>query len=292
MAKKLHPAQRFIAPTAIQQGTPLKELMDHRLVALVGESLASVVSDFNLRRFQATAAGGLEKLELKERALHIARAMAGHLPGDFDELAPLLVRSFGPPLSATEGNGLAPFFYFPHAHLIAVYGVRRFESGMAANYELTKRFTAEFSIRPFLVEYRARALKLLSRWTQDADPHVRRLVSEGTRPRLPWAMRLPEFQADPHLSLPLLEKLKDDPELYVRRSVANHLGDVAKDHPDVVFDVCETWLHEVDGLATPEADNRRWIVRHAVRHPAKRGVRRALKVRAAATPRAERKRRK
>jgi len=282
MTKAPHPYERFAAPSAILKGTPLKELMDRRLVALVGESLAAVAKGFNLRRFQTDAIDGLDELELKDRALHIARAMAEHLPADFDELAPLLIKSFGPPLSATEGNGLAPFFYFPHAHLIAVYGVRHFQSGMRANYELTKRFTAEFSIRPFLVAQRTKCLKLLTRWAGDADPHVRRLASEGTRPRLPWAMRLPEFQADPHLSLPLLERLKDDPELYVRRSVANHLGDIAKDHPDVVFDVCEKWISEVDGSATAAADNRRWIVRHAVRYPAKKAVRRALRIRAAA----------
>jgi 3-methyladenine DNA glycosylase AlkC len=93
-------------------------------------------------------------------------------------------------------------------------------------------------------------------------------------------MRLPEFQADPKLSLPLLELLKDDPKLYVRRSVANHLGDIAKDHLEVALDVCEEWLEEV---RRPEdeavADNRRWIVRHAVRHPAKKGNARAIKIR-------------
>jgi len=111
---------------------------------------------------------------------------------------------------------------------------------------------------------------------------VRRLVSEGTRPRLPWAMRLPEFQENPQISLPLLELLKDDPELYVRRSVANHLGDIAKDHPDVVFDVCEAWLDEVGKTDDAKARHRKWIVRHAVRHPAKKHNRRAREIRAMA----------
>ena len=101
---------------------------------------------------------------------------------------------------------------------------------------------------------------------------------------MPWAMRLPEFQADPNLSLPLLEVLKDDVELYVRRSVANHLGDIAKDHLEVALDVCETWVNEVrrsDSMAV--ADHRCWIVRHAVRHPAKKGNARAIQIRAMAT---------
>jgi 3-methyladenine DNA glycosylase AlkC len=279
-----HPAQRFIAPSTIQHGVPLKELMSRRLVALIAESLAQVLPQFDEKRFQASACRGLDKLELKERALSIAHAMAEQLPANFDALAPLLIRSFGPPLAATEGNGLAPFFYFPHAHLIASYGVSRFESGMQANYEFTTRFTAEFSIRPFLIEHRSRCLKLLRRWANDSNPHVRRLVSEGTRPRLPWAMRLPEFQRDPDLSLPLLQLLKDDPELYVRRSVANHLGDIAKDHLEVVFDVCEAWLDELDEADEVRAENRRWIVRHAVRHPARKENPRALRIRAMASP--------
>lgn len=281
-----HPSLRFVAPSSIEPGKPLKTLMDSRLVALIGESLAEVVPGFNVQRFQARAVKDLDKLELKERALSIANAMAEQMPADFDELAPLLVKSFGPPLEATDGNGLAPFYYFPHTCLIGAFGVSRFASGMLANYEITQRFTAEFSIRPFLIEHRSKCLPLLKRWAKDKSPHVRRLVSEGTRPRLPWAMRLPEFQADPQLSLSLLELLKDDPALYVRRSVANHLGDIAKDHPDTVFDVCEAWLEEAkrfDDLI--QANNRRWVVRHALRHPDKKGNARASTLRTLAAPR-------
>jgi 3-methyladenine DNA glycosylase AlkC len=281
---KNHPSLRFIAPPIIQRGVPLKELMSRKLIALIGESLAEVVPGFDATRFQACAARDLNKLELKERALSIAHAMAEQMPASFDELSVLLIKSLGPPLEQTEGNGLAPFFYLPHAHLIATYGVSSFESGMAANYELTKRFTAEFSIRPFLIQHRERCLKMLKRWAQDENAHVRRLVSEGTRPRLPWAMRLPEFQANPNLSLPLLNVLKDDPDLYVRRSVAHHLGDIAKDHLDVVLDVCEAWLDEmVDAGDEARANDRRWIVRHAIRHPAKKGDARAITVRALAS---------
>jgi 3-methyladenine DNA glycosylase AlkC len=151
---------------------------------------------------------------------------------------------------------------------------------MAANYEITKRFTAEFSVRPFLMQHRNKCLKLLTRWAKDENAHVRRLVSEGTRPRLPWAMRLPEFQADPTLSLPLLELLRDDPELYVRRSVANHLGDIAKDHLEFVLEICETWLGQLRPSDNGTfAENRRWIVRHALRHPAKKANARAIRIR-------------
>ena len=280
----LHPAQQFSAPSSIQHGVALKEIIDRRLVKLISESMSDVLPGFNGRRFQSNATRCLDELELKDRALNIAHAMADQLPSNFDELAPILIRSLGPRLETTDGNGLAPFFYFPHAQLIATYGVACFDSGMEVNYELTQRFTAEFSIRPFLIKHRKKCLKTLSRWVKDANPHVRRLVSEGTRPRLPWAGRLRDFQDDPNLSLPLLEKLKDDSELYVRRSVANHLGDIAKDHPAVVFDVCRKWLAEIKGFKDQtQAKNRRWIVRHALRHPAKKGTPEAVSIRKAAT---------
>lgn len=277
------PSQRFIAPFSIQRGTPLKELMDRRLVALIGESLAALIEGFDLAQFQASASNDLERLELKQRAMRIADAMAEQLPTSFVETAPLLIKAFGPPLEQTDGNGLAPFFYFPHSQLIATRGVSHFESGMMANFELTKRFTAEFSIRPFLIRYRSPCLEMLNFWTRDKNAHVRRLVSEGTRPRLPWAIRLPEFQSNPDLALPLLELLKDDPELYVRRSVANHLGDIAKDHLELALRVCEKWIEEVK-CSNDEvvAAHRCWVARHALRYPAKKGDPGAIRIRAMA----------
>lgn len=281
---KRHPAERFSAPASIQAGTPLKDLMGARLVRLIGESLNGIVPGFDAKQFRKNALREQETLGLMERAEGIARAMSEQLPDDFDEVCPLLIASLGAPLEATEGNGLATFYYLPHARLIAGCGVSRFESGMRANYELTQRFTGEFSIRPFLVAHRDKCLKRLHEWAGDSNPHVRRLVTEGTRPRLPWAMRLPEFQRDPGYTLGLLELLKDDPELYVRRSVANHLADIAKDHAEVAYEVCERWLEGLteEGVDAGQAKARRWVVRHALRLPAKKGDERAVRIRKSA----------
>jgi len=147
-----------------------------------------------------------------------------------------------------------------------------FETSILAQYELTKRFGAESSIRPFLIRWPERTLTHLKQWTGDPDPHVRRRCSEGTRARLPWATRTPSFIKDPRPVLPILEALKDDPDLYVRRSVANHIGDIAKDHPRLTFELCEQWLEG----ATKE---RKWLLRHTVRHPAKKGMKAALRIR-------------
>jgi 3-methyladenine DNA glycosylase AlkC len=140
---------------------------------------------------------------------------------------------------------------------------------MEALRELTRRFTSEYGIRPFLERHPERTLDRLRTWARDPDVHVRRLVSEGTRPRLPWSARLRAFQEDPTPGLALLELLRDDPERYVQRSVANHLNDVGKDHPALLVETCRRW--SVD--APP---SRRWIVGHALRSLVKKGDRAAL----------------
>lgn len=201
---------------------------------------------------------GLEDLELTPRAMHIAEAMHRALPDDFAEASRILEASLGPELGEGDGWGMEPLRYFPHMYFVARYGIEHFEDSMRFQYELTKRSTAEGSIRAFLEAYPERTYERLMEWVSDPNMHVRRLVSEGTRPRLPWASRLRTFQADPAPVIRLLELLKDDPERYVQRSVANNLNDIAKDHPDIAVEVCRRW--SVD--ATPD---RRWIVRHALR---------------------------
>ena len=158
---------------------------------------------------------------------------------------------------------MAAFLYMPHLFFVARHGLDHFEDSMRAQYALTQRFTAEYSIRAFLEKHPEATLARLREWAADPSQHVRRLVSEGTRPRLPWAPRLRAFQKDPRPVLELLELLKDDPELYVRRSVANNLNDIGKDHPALLTAVAKRWLRG----ATPE---RRWIVDHALRSAVKR----------------------
>ncbi len=279
-----HPIERFKAPMTITAGQPLKELFDRKLVGLIGQSFAHVHPEFELKSFRKLATAGLEEGTMLERAAHIANALASELPDDFRAASEVLVAALGPVQDRTEGNGLRGFFYMPHSSFIARFGGKHFKEGMAANYELTRRFTAEFSVRPFIARHQKRALALLQKWTRDKDHHVRRLCSEGSRPRLPWASRLPALAADPALTLPILEALKDDSELYVRRSVANHLGDLCKDHPDWVFELCARWIDEVESESKERRQERHWMVRHAVRLPAKKRVDAALELRRRARP--------
>jgi 3-methyladenine DNA glycosylase AlkC len=193
------------------------------------------------------------------------------LPDDYEQAVSILLDSLDQPHGRDPRLSLGAFLYMPHTMFVATYGLAHFEVSMRAQHALTQRFTAEFSIRPFLEQHTQATLRQLEAWATDPSPHVRRLVSEGTRPRLPWAPRLRQFQADPAPVLALLELLKDDNELYVRRSVANNLNDIGKDHPEVLIHTAQAWLKNASA-------ERAWIVGHALRSAVKRGDSGALTV--------------
>jgi len=268
------------APRSIQKGSTLRDLLDREAIDCLAHNVALAHPSFDAVAFRRAARKGLAPLAILQRGRHLARALREHLPPRYEDAIAVLLRSLTPPQTRTEELGLVVFFYLPHVYFVADYGLDPahnggrdpFEVSLRAQYELTRRFSAEFSIRTFLIHAPERTLARLLDWTRDPDPHVRRLCSEGTRPRLPWAQRIPAFVQDPRPVLPILEALKDDPDLYVRRSVANHVGDIAKDHPALAFELCERWL----AGATTE---RKWLIRHAVRHPAKKGVPAALRLR-------------
>lgn len=256
--------------------TPLKHLFDAAVVRSIGEDIRAVHRRFDEPAFVRDAMKGLTKLELTARGSHVADVLRRHLPDSFDAAADVLVRSLRPEGAVT---GMSVFRYMPHTVFVARYGLalEHFETSMRAQYELTKRFTAEFSIRPFLERHPEATYERLETWSRDRSVHVRRLVSEGTRPRLPWAPRLRAFQKDPRPVLRLLERLKDDPELYVRRSVANNLNDIGKDHPDLLVETCARWSKAERGKKSPSPE-RAWIVNHALRSLVKSGHRGALQV--------------
>lgn len=271
------------APRSIQKDNPIKFLLDSEAIDCLAHNIGLVHSDFDAQAFKQLALTNIAPLGFMDRSAHIAAALKATLPAKFSDATEILLDTLTPPNVHTERLGLSVFFYLPHTRFVADYGRDAqhnggedpFEAAMRAQYELTRRFTAEFSIRPFLIHDFERTLKQLTLWLNDPDPHVRRLCSEGCRSRLPWGARIPQLIADPTPVLPILEALKNDPSLYVRRSVANHLGDIAKDHPAVAFEVCERWLTNAD-------KDLKWVIRHAVRHPAKQGQATAIALRKAA----------
>ena len=242
----------------------LKDFFGQPVVRQIAQQIAAVHPAFAVEAFVADSLDGLEALELTERGRHISEALARQLPDPYEAAVDVLVASLGPVLEQTEGNGMEPFLYLPHIFFVASRGLDHFEPSMRAQYEITQRFSAEYSIRLFIDRYPDATYKRLMTWARDPSVHVRRLVSEGTRPRLPWAPRLRVYQADPMPVVQLLELLKDDPELYVRRSVANNLNDIGKDHPALLVEICRRWWSD----ATPD---RRWLIRHALRSLVKAG---------------------
>jgi 3-methyladenine DNA glycosylase AlkC len=215
---------------------------------------------FDRRRFLALTLEGLDERELMDRLRQTAVAIEAALPGTYPQkldtvvaLAPRVAHSF-------VGIALCDF--------VARFGLGDFERSLDALRQLTRHGSAEFAVRPFLVQDLKRTLAIMRRWAADEDEHVRRLASEGSRPRLPWGLRLGALVRDPSPTAPILEALKNDPSLYVRKSVANHLNDISKDHPEAVLTRLERWDCTKPGTA--------WVVRHALRTLVKRGQPRAL----------------
>lgn len=250
---------------------PLKNLINPAVVDSIGRHLKRADPRFDRAAFAAAALPGLEGLELKARVLQVARALATTLPPDVDRALGLMEASLGPPgegddLSQlrTSDAGLAGWAVWPLTEAVVLIARHAPERGLAALHAMTQRLTAEFAIRPFLIDHPGITFRTLDSWLRDPSAHVRRLVSEGSRPRLPWGLRLQALVDDPGPTLPLLAALQDDPSEYVRRSVANHLNDIAKDHPDIVVGWLEAHL--------PDAtEARRALLRHASRGLVKQG---------------------
>jgi 3-methyladenine DNA glycosylase AlkC len=252
---------------------PLKTFFSPELVRRLAGDIARVHPAFPRRAFEARASSGLDDLELLERGAHILRALREHLPRAYPEAIDVLLRSLGPVHRSDEliGAGMAPFFYLPHTLFVAEHGLEHFDLSMKAQYELTRRFSAEGSMRPYIAREPERTFEVLRAWTHDPNAHVRRLVSECTRLRLPWAARVPWLDAHPERVLDLLELLKDDPSTMVRRSVANNLNDLGRVRPELLTRTGAAWL---EGASA----ERRALVEHALRSAVKRGEPGALKL--------------
>ncbi|MCP4960755.1 MAG: DNA alkylation repair protein [Actinomycetia bacterium] len=248
----------------------LKEGFGPEMIDLIAAQIARVRSDFDTLSFQQFCADGFDDLELTPRARRIAAGMARFLPEDRSEAIAILTETLDE-WPERGDHPMASFVHLPAVYFVADHGLDHFDASMELQRELTRLFTAEFSIRAYLEQHEERTLAVLAEWAHDPDEDIRRLVSEGTRPRLPWAPRLKRFQQDPSPVLDLLEQLRDDQSEYVRRSVANNLNDIAKDHPDAVVETARRWM--VDAT-----EPRRRLIRHGLRTLIKQGHAGALDV--------------
>lgn len=254
-------------PKDIETSSALKNLFDLSLLKRISSSIAKVYPDFDQKSFLQMMPQ-LQKLEMKPRVLFIRDFLKKSLPTDYPKALGLL-------LKAVDQKNLSGFDLWPFTEFIQTYGLQHIEISLSALKKITPLFTAEWAIRPFIVSHPQKAMAYLIQCASSSDEHVRRWASEGTRPRLPWGPRLQAFVKDPSPTFPILEKLKFDSSLYVRKSVANHLNDIAKDHPDTVIKILKKWKSEA-AKNVAYAKYVDWIIHRSLRTLIKEGHPKAL----------------
>ena len=247
-----------------------KEWFDRDAAKALAAQLASVDKTFDTNAFVRQCCKGLTTLEFNARVKQFADAMASALPADYTSAIAIVQKSLPEPLpdcnSVTDG-----WLQWPVGQFIADRGLKHFSESMDCMVQLTMRFSAEFAVRPFVERYPEKTFEYLYGCVEDVSPHVRRWCSEGTRTRLPWGGNLNALIADPSPIFPILEALKDDNEIYVRKSVANSLNDLSKDHPQAVIKICKRWSKSSN-------DGRDWIIKQGLRTLIKQGDKDALKL--------------
>jgi 3-methyladenine DNA glycosylase AlkC len=242
----------------------LKNLFDRESVGAIGDAVHSALPSFDRTGFvERVFDSGWPDLELKQRMRHISTVLHELIPGDYREQLAVLSKA----APATP----AGFPALVYSDFVEGYGTGDWEASVPALAVFTRLGSAEFAIRPFIASQQDRTMAQLLEWSGDPDPEVRRLATEGSRPRLPWGMRLHSLVADPSPILPILERLKSDPDQSVRRSVANNLNDISRDHPDLVVELLRSWDPR------PETELYQ-LARHALRTLLKRGDPDALQV--------------
>jgi 3-methyladenine DNA glycosylase AlkC len=238
----------------------LKEIFNRERLRHFARETEAVWPDFDSKRFVKLATAGLDELGIMQRMRRTAVSLHETLPEAFPKALPILEK-----LAPRIGHSFAAITL---SEFVALYGLRHFDLSLEALKFFTRFGSSEFAVRPFLVADFDRTIAVMRQWAEDENEHVRRLASEGSRPRLPWSFQLKNLIIDPSPTGPILEKLKADPSLYVRKSVANHLNDIGKNHPDMLVERVSGW--DLSDKHTA------WIVRHALRSLIKKGDARAL----------------
>ncbi len=245
---------------------PLKNKLDKSFILRLSRALDKSYEGFSAASFLRNVLNKEWKdLELKQRLSHICRVMAQHLPSEYPKALEAVLKA------APDFSGFEALF-FPE--FVATYGLdkKHVKISRQALVELTQYSSAEFAVRPFIMGSPQSTMQWMLKLSNHKNYHVRRLASEGCRPRLPWAPALPEFKNDPGPILPILEKLKNDPELYVQRSVANNLNDIAKDNPEITLRLAKNWAKNKPTKETM------WIINHGLRSLVKAGHPQALAI--------------
>ncbi|MGM0877203.1 MAG: DNA alkylation repair protein [Bacillota bacterium] len=241
----------------------LKNLYNQDFINELSTFIKAEYPQFNDGLFQSLIYNEIwNELALKQRVRHITNCLHQTLPMNFIEVLELLKKV------APRFQGSLTGIIFPD--YVEVYGLDYWDESLEALEYFTQFSTAEFAVRPFVMKNQSRMMEQFLKWSKHANEHVRRLASEGSRPRLPWGIALSSLKQDPSPIFPIVENLKEDPSLYVRKSVANNLNDISKDHPDLVLKIAQKWYGD--------NDKTNWIIKRGVRTLMKKGNQQALEL--------------
>ena len=248
----------------------LRHIFDTARMRHLAEETAAVSADFDAQTFLHLTTHDLDALSLMQRLRRVGEALHASLPPAAAYRSRLdVLRALAPRINNRFVTLVLPEY-------VARYGLDDFEASMQALRDFTVYGSSEFGVRPFLRQDLARGMRFMLDWSSDGDEHVRSLASEGSRPRLPWSFRLEALVADPGPTRALLDNLRADDSLYVRKSVANHLNDIAKDHEDYLLAWLQEWAVGERSVSDPRTNRTDWIIRHGLRTLVKRGDARAL----------------
>jgi 3-methyladenine DNA glycosylase AlkC len=236
----------------------LTEYFDKELANMLAQKIKDVYSGFSHKSFVKTVALNCQNKNLTQRVEMIAVQLHKHLPDDFSDSTKILMKILGPENQKETGMFKRFYWIMPIAKFVEKYGLDDFETSMAAIEEITKRNTGEYAIRPFIRKYPERTLKQMKKWAVSDNFHLRRLASEGLRPKLPWATKLDLFIEDPTPVFDILELLKEDHIHFVKKSVANHLTDYLKVNPKTAGHIISDWQKSNN-------EHTQWIIKQATR---------------------------
>lgn len=241
---------------------PLKNNFNAQLVEKFGQEIKNQHNKFPLLDFQKSVINTQwEERELKDRMRHLTLSIHQHLNLTYKKAVDVLLK-VAPKFGGFEAMTFPDF--------VEVFGQEEAAISVEALKELTKYSSSEFAIRPYIINNSKKVMDTMLGWSKDENEHVRRLASEGCRPRLPWAMALPEFKKDPAYIIPILENMINDESLYVRKSVANNLNDITKDNPQIALDFAKKWYGK--------SNHASWIIKQGLRTLSKKGDPTALDI--------------
>jgi len=250
----------------------IRDVYSLEVVKKIATDIKNVYASFDQKGFLDVVLPEIPTQTYSERKENITNGLIRYLPKDYKKSIDILLKVTPPPyIGDADSDMVGRFYIATFTSYVSQKGLDSYDISVNALYEMTKSFTAEWDIRPFLLQYPDRTLTLMKKWAKDKNIHVRRLVSEGSRPNLPWGKKLKFVDEDPkHTTLPLLSLLQDDDSEYVRRSVANHLNDLSKNNGDIVVNLLTQWRAK---KSTPDKER---MINHALRTLVKQGHQGAL----------------